>query len=509
MCYPEGSVSHAVNDCPLCKAFVHSRCPHVREVCRNRALHPQLDVVYLKNAEGILCVATLLSSSLIRAPPQTVDWFNGCGYCKWARLNPSQKPGFPNPGWPGCCRAPAPSEYRMIQAADWRSISIVHHIPIPPEIKVILDGLTTGGRSSSKPFMPPLDRRNSNSGTGTGTGGGSPPTKLGNTAVKPVSSANKVRTSASPKTPAATLSKATANAVEGIRNSPEKEKASYNNSAHSSPGRKQIELDTNTTPRRNSGSRAPPAIPSFNKGSPDLRSSTLPSGKSSLESRSSAIPSNKGSPDLRPSVIPSGKSSPESRSSAIPSNKGSPDLRPSVIPSGKGSPESRSPATTLNKGSPESRSSVVPLSKGSPEMRPSLDRRRSSNIHPPTPSSKSSIPSRNTASSFTLASRKASKNDDASSVASGGSGGSDSLSDSTITSDGGFTDYLSDESEAELQRQAEAKAALLAQNQAEELEFKAARQQLAHVDLRPPKSWNPTNITNNNTALRLTTTTKG
>ncbi|KAJ3920800.1 hypothetical protein F5877DRAFT_37380, partial [Lentinula edodes] len=369
-----------------------------------------LDVVYLKNAE--------------------VDWFNGCGYCKWARLNPTQKPSFPNPGWPGCCRAPAPSEYRMIQAADWRSISIVHHIPIPPEIKVILDGLTTGGRSSSKPFMPPLDRRNSNSGTGTGTGGGSPPTKLGNTAVKPVSSANKVRTSASPKTPAATLSKATANAVEGIRNSPEKEKPSYNNSAHSSPGRKQIELDTNTTPRRNSGSRAPPAIPSFNKGSPDLRSSTLPSGKSSLD-------------------------------------------------------------------------------KGSPEMRPSLDRRRSSNIHPPTPSSKSSIPSRNTASSFTLASRKASKNDDASSVASGGSGGSDSLSDSTVTSDGGFTDYLSDESEAELQRQAEAKAALLAQNQAEELEFKAARQQLAHVDLRPPKSWNPTNITNNNTALRLTTTTKG
>jgi hypothetical protein len=70
------------------------------------------------------------------------------------------------------------------------------------------------------------------------------------------------------------------------------------------------------------------------------------------------------------------------------------------------------------------------------------------------------------------------------------------MTDSTVTSDGGFTDYLSDESEAELQRQAEARAALLAQNHAEEQEFKAARQQLAHVDLRPPKSWNPTNITN-------------
>jgi hypothetical protein len=66
-----------------------------------------------------------------------------------------------------------------------------------------------------------------------------------------------------------------------------------------------------------------------------------------------------------------------------------------------------------------------------------------------------------------------------------------SLTDSTITTDGGFTDYLSEESEEELQRQAEAKAILVAQTQAEEQEFKAARQQLANVDLHPPKSWNP------------------
>lgn len=68
-----------------------------------------------------------------------------------------------------------------------------------------------------------------------------------------------------------------------------------------------------------------------------------------------------------------------------------------------------------------------------------------------------------------------------------------SMSDATVISDGAFTDYLSDESEAELQRQAEAKAALVAQNQAEELEFKAARQQLAGVGLRPPKAWDDTN----------------
>jgi len=72
-----------------------------------------------------------------------------------------------------------------------------------------------------------------------------------------------------------------------------------------------------------------------------------------------------------------------------------------------------------------------------------------------------------------------------------GSSSLGSMTDGTVTSDGGFTDYLSDESEAELQRQAEVKAAIVAQNQAEEQEFKAARQQLADVDLRPPRSWNP------------------
>ena len=68
-------------------------------------------------------------------------------------------------------------------------------------------------------------------------------------------------------------------------------------------------------------------------------------------------------------------------------------------------------------------------------------------------------------------------------------------SDGTITSDGAFTDYLSDESDVELQKQAEARAALLAQTHAEEQEFRAARQQLANVDLRPPKSWGAGNST--------------
>lgn len=83
----------------------------------------------------------------------------------------------------------------------------------------------------------------------------------------------------------------------------------------------------------------------------------------------------------------------------------------------------------------------------------------------------------------------------------GSSSGSSASSD--ITVDGGFTDYLSDESEAELQRQAELRAALIAQSKTEEQEFRAARQQLATVDLRPPKSWN-TNMARSQATSRPT-----
>ncbi|KAG8956664.1 hypothetical protein FRC04_000142 [Tulasnella sp. 424] len=62
----------------------------------------------------------------------------------------------------------------------------------------------------------------------------------------------------------------------------------------------------------------------------------------------------------------------------------------------------------------------------------------------------------------------------------------------TVTSDGAFTDYLSDESEAELQRQAEARAAQLRRMRAEEAEFNAAKRGLANIDLQTPIAWAPT-----------------
>ncbi|OBZ76909.1 hypothetical protein A0H81_03991 [Grifola frondosa] len=136
MCYAYGSLDQATGACPMCKVFKPSapRCPHIKEVCRNRTLHPRHDVVYLKNAE--------------------VQTFNGCGFCKWARSNPPpRQSGYQNPGWPGCCRPPTVGEQKLIGAADWLAVSRVHHIPIPAEIKAILDGLSA---ATSTRRTPPL-----------------------------------------------------------------------------------------------------------------------------------------------------------------------------------------------------------------------------------------------------------------------------------------------------------------------------------------------------------------
>lgn len=132
----------------------------------------------------------------------------------------------------------------------------------------------------------------------------------------------------------------------------------------------------------------------------------------------------------------------------------------------------------------------VPATKGIVDVTP--QRRRTAPSTPSAPVAiipqpprpvERAVPEPKRASPLEEAVEKMSVSSSASSSSSGSS------SETTVISDGGFTDYLSDESEAELQRQAEAKAAVQAQNQLEELEFKAARQQLAHVDLRPPKSW--------------------
>ncbi|KAG0709514.1 hypothetical protein DFH29DRAFT_884503 [Suillus ampliporus] len=378
MCYLYGSTDPTSAMCPMCKVFKPSgaRCPHIRDVCYNRALHPRHDVVHLKNAE--------------------VKSFNGCGYCKWARANPSSKVTLhQNPGWPGCCRPPNPNEQRLIQAADWPSVSIVHSIPMPPEIKSILEsvrggilpGVSPTNRSqASQQQMPSLDRRNS---------GSSPTTKSSPTSGKNQSMPIPARGRSgggSPVQQSSPLTGTTPRASGPL--------SSFANSTEQSP-----------MPRRQTYSEG---VEKTNR-TPSMRRATELDG--SVSRRNCA-----GRPSL------------SSVSASFNSSK----------PAGEYFPPAPYPSPSRRHPHEFARFSILKVGS--------------------------------TAES---------------SSDSGSSQGS--LSDATVISDGGFTDYLSDESEAELQRQAEAKAALVAQNQAEEQEFKAARQQLAGVGLRPPKSWDDTN----------------
>lgn len=365
---------------------------------------------------------------------------------KWAKTNPpGNMSGQLNPGWPGCCRPPNLDERRFIQAADWHSVSVVHSVPIPPDIKALLDNLSSrtspgnvGGARG--PSMPLMDRRNSaNTNPSKNT---SPSAK-----TSPVLVPSKVRTNGSPQL-----------------------------------------LQTNLTKPDSRGGGVPSSLPSTSAMDQYQSQRRQTSLDHADKSRS-----------------PSSRNSPSRRNA---------ELDESISRRGAGS---RRPTITGPPTPPMSVSKVTLDAQKDPQTTPPSLRHRASVsstnlIKTPSPPSSRTAAERQNA---TVSSRPQSKRpslevsmaavnissapniSSAISSSSSGSGGSSrgSMTDSTVTSDGGFTDYLSDESEAELQRQAEVKAAIVAQNQAEENEFKAARQQLAHVDLRPPKSWNP--ATNN------------
>ena len=107
MCCIYGSRDQAIAVCPMCKVFKPSasryvrlprrlahqahllrfRCPHKREVCRNRILHPKHDIVYLKNPEGELLptLSPFQTRRITHHAPLSdhlVQLFSGCGYCK-------------------------------------------------------------------------------------------------------------------------------------------------------------------------------------------------------------------------------------------------------------------------------------------------------------------------------------------------------------------------------------------------------------------------------------------
>ncbi|PPQ67830.1 hypothetical protein CVT26_007077 [Gymnopilus dilepis] len=411
MCYSSGSIDQAVNPCPMCRVYAHTKCPHIRETCRNRAAHPRMDVLYLTNAE--------------------VECFNGCGFCKWANTTPPPPPklaGYNNAGWPGCCRPPIPSEYHLVQIQDWPAVSIVHRIPVPPQIDAILKTLPLPTVKSApvrttpvKASTPSSIRKNSGSTTPSSKPNvlsnkvmNTPPQSRGrspqggassNATVPRSSSTSNSMSSSVPASSSMDSVRRKSNAAATDR------RVEGTHSSHSSPSRKSIDLENPVSPRRVSSVRRPALTPAT--------TSVSVSKIFAADSRSSPA-------------------TPEKEST------GSVRRRSSVSTSA--SPSSQTP-----------RYPELPLSFIVP--------------------------------------RSSKKDDDCSaSSSSGSSDGLGSISDSTVTSEG-FTDYLSDESEEELQRQAEARAAFIAHNQAEELEFKMARQQLAHVGLRPPKSWNPTSTT--------------
>ncbi|KAF8211231.1 hypothetical protein K438DRAFT_1806917 [Mycena galopus ATCC 62051] len=413
MCFAHGGLDSVVNVCPMCKVFPHPSCPHTREVCRNRAAHPRFDVLYLKNAE--------------------VESFNGCGYCKWARTNPAPKAaGYHNTGWPGCCRPPTQSEHRLIQPADWRSVSQVHHVPIPSDVKAALDNLSSRGSGSPIPSASPVrsgpnakatsasvdSRRNSTSGRSSAKSAAVPiPTKgrAGGSPQMVASSITSTSSRGSGSSGGTSVSVPNASSMEQAqarKHSAELEKPPR--SSNSSPSRKHLDMENPITPRRNSGSRAP---------------ASAASSKVIVDALSGRHRSNSSTP-----------------------------------------PSASSKATSPKTLSPTVRAVDAP--KSQKKERADTDTSALSGSDPPRPPKKTDPETSST-----------------------GSSGSESMTESTVTSTGEFTDYLSDESEAELQRQAEAKAALVAQNEAEEMEFRAARQALANIGLRPPKSWTATDPT--------------
>ncbi|KZT66008.1 hypothetical protein DAEQUDRAFT_696273 [Daedalea quercina L-15889] len=411
MCYALGSIEQATGVCPMCKVFKPlsgARCPHVREVCRNRTAHPRCDVVYLKNAE--------------------VQTFSGCGYCKWANTNPPQAySGYQNPGWPGCCRPPKPDEQRMIGAADWPAVSMIHHIPIPPDVKALLDSLTT------RPGM-------------TSPGGGSRATNVSGTAPSMSRRASYQVSSPTRAENAATRSVAIPISPRGR--------------SGGSPQQTSVALASSASRHATgNGDAAVSSLP--NRSVMDQYQGPRRLNTEYGERRSESTNSSQHSPghrniDLSGSVA---RRSTERRASvsgvaAVAASKAAMEAQP---------PRRRTQTTK---------------SDSPPPVAPSAKNERS--LAPPRPLKHS-----------TSTVEKSLKNMDISSASSSSSGSTSS--ETTIISEGGFTDYLSDESEAELQRQAEVKAALVAQSQAEEMEFRVARQQLATVDLRPPKSWNGTN----------------
>ncbi|KAI0254904.1 hypothetical protein BJV78DRAFT_885105 [Lactifluus subvellereus] len=371
-----------------------------------------------------------------------VQTFNGCGYCKWARNNPpSNQAGSANLGWPGCCRKPEPGESRLIPPADWPAVSTVHRIPVPAEVKALFESINASASKSSPSFGNSALLSKSASSTisppslDRRSSSVSVPSRNATTPrTQPLAIPAKSRSSGSPKEAVTSLAGGTTRTP--LKDSPPSSLVDVGLAHHR-------KTSTDNVEKRGDSPNTP---------SPLRRSLEL----ERVESSRSAPRRSSVSKAISTTFKPATDTSPVLRRRASITESSSPA---SVPPSSIGRTFER--RETISASRPNIKKSSLDIDFSILSISSSA-------------SSKSPI---------------SAHSDSSDSSSQSGS------SDGTITSDGAFTDYLSDESEAELQKQAEAKAALLAQNHAEEQEFRAARQQLASVDLRPPKSWGTGNST--------------
>ncbi|KAJ3488747.1 hypothetical protein NLI96_g2636 [Meripilus lineatus] len=287
--------------------------------------------------------------------------------------------------WPGCCRPPAANEQKLIGVADWPAVSLVHHVPIPPDVKQALDDFTASRPTTNTGYI--------------------------SAALKGVP-----YSAPSPLPRRGTVTQASPNIFARSENTP----------SRTSP----VSIPPSKT--RSGGSPQQLHAALILKDSGDITSSSLPntSAKDQYVLARRSIDTN----DKRPDISPEARYSPSQRNA---------DLGGTLTRKGSG------PILPPGRRSSISAVAAPPIAVSKVTADAQAQRRRV--------------------------------------ISSASSDSSGSASETTL--DGGFTDYLSDESEAELQRQAEIKAALIAHNFMEEEEFKAARRKLANVDLRPPQSW--------------------
>ncbi|KAI0693549.1 hypothetical protein BC835DRAFT_1415811 [Cytidiella melzeri] len=442
MCVVVGSIDQATSTCRMCKAFKpqsgrYALRPHLVNVQTGLLTLPQGVPTKVRSAGIVLCIRDMMYRTIrmlkshrsipagfarYDAHPSTYSIALIASLSQWARANPSAKL-TQNPGWPGCCRPPSAGEQKAVAIADWPSVSTIYHIPIPLDVKAILDTLnfqrmhtfannSTNARAPASPSQPPSMSRRGSAAVASALRNEVTPVK---TTSLPIPA--KLRGS-SPLQSTATLTNPASRASAELSPS----------SAISSNGMDQIVL-----PRR-------PMV--------DVQ------------------------PEKRRDNSREAKQSPGRKNAELTgtlSRKGGAQRPPlsNVI----------SPAKATGDAQPQPRKG----SSGNPSPPPSNTLRNADRTH-----EKSNSPS-------TLRQRSPLDLDVSGlSISSGSSSASSDSGDgseTTVISDGGFTDYLSDESEAELQRQAEIRAAIVAQTQVEEQEFRAARQQLANIDLRPPRSW--------------------